>query len=119
MELDYVTGRSLEQALFQDPRLVTHCAHCGKVLNTPSHCEVLQQQSCAGCEQPLYQARVMLRVASQQAEDPYRGATHAGGNKRYENLSYDLKVCLHCHGLLLKEDLFAQLVALFDQNKRR
>ena len=120
LELNFLTGRNLEQSLFQDPRLVTHCARCGELMSSPAHCGTLQQQSCSSCQSPLYRARVMLRVTSeQQGEDPYRGDAHSGGPMRYEHVSYELKVCLQCQGLLIKEELFARLLALFASGKRR
>ena len=119
IELDFLTGRNIEQAFFRDPRLVTHCAHCKEPLQSPSHCGTLQRLSCSACKSVLYQSKVALRVtAPQQGGDPYRGSAQAGA-QQYEYLSYRLEVCLSCHGILLQDALLEQLLALFAPRGKR
>jgi Zn-finger nucleic acid-binding protein len=116
MELNFLTGRNIEQAFFQDPRIVTHCAHCREVLHSASHCDDLQRLRCSSCTRILYQANVVIRVrASANADDPYRGSEQVRGRPHYEHLTYRLEVCVHCQSLLLQTTLFDQILALFSR----
>jgi Zn-finger nucleic acid-binding protein len=119
MELNFLTGRNIERTFFQDPRIVTHCAHCRAELRSHTHCNDKQMLPCSACGSTLYQANVVVRViTSLHSDDPYRGSVHAGGKPQYEHLSYRLEVCVHCQGMLLQAALFEQILALFAPERR-
>jgi hypothetical protein len=116
MELNFLTGRDIEQAFFRDPRVITHCAHCREVLRSATHCDDLQLLTCSSCRSILYQANVVIRVlAGANADDPYRGSEHVRGKPHYEHLSYRLEVCVHCQSILLQAALFDQILALYSK----
>jgi hypothetical protein len=116
MELNFLTGRNIEQAFFRDPRVITHCAHCREVLRSATHCDDLQLLTCSSCGSILYQANVVIRVlAAANADDPYRGSDQIRGKPHYEHLSYRLEVCVHCQSILLQAALFDQILALFSR----